>query len=50
VPPEHLGDAFLMAGRRRAGCVYVTDHGGGNPYNRLPAGGPASAAADRTGQ
>jgi hypothetical protein len=43
VPREHLGDAVLMAGRRRAGCIYVTDHGGGNPYNRLPA--PASSAA-----
>jgi Spherulation-specific family 4 len=41
VPPQHLGDAFLMAGRRRAGCVYVTDHGGGNPYNGLPAVVPA---------
>jgi hypothetical protein len=49
VPPEHLGDAFLMAGRRRAGCVYVTDHGGGNPYNRLPSLVPASAAADAAG-
>ncbi len=44
VPPEHLGDALLLAGRRRAGCAYVTDrggdgHGGGNPYDRLP--GPA---------
>jgi hypothetical protein len=50
VPPEHLADAFLMAGRRRAGCVYVTDHGGGNPYDRLPAMMPApSTAADRMG-
>lgn len=44
VPPEQLGNAFLLAGRRRAGCVYVTDFSGGNPYNRLPAQVPASVA------
>jgi hypothetical protein len=41
VPAEHLGNAFLMAGQRRAGCVYVTDLGGDNPYRRLPAVIPA---------
>ncbi len=56
VPPEHAADAFLLAVRRRAGCVYITDHGmtgqggtgqggtdqgGGNPYDRLPAWGLA---------
>ena len=41
VPPEHLGNAFLMAGRRRAGCVYATDLSGGNPYRGLPAMVPA---------
>jgi hypothetical protein len=55
VPPEHLASAFMVAGRRRAGSVYVTDHGGGNPYNRLPALVPAPTAAQwarqrRTGQ
>jgi hypothetical protein len=45
VPPEHLENAFLMAGRRRAACVYVTDLGGGNPYRRLPAVVPAPAAS-----
>ena len=44
VPPDHLGDAFVLAGRRRAGSVYVTDEGGGNPYSRLPT--PMPAAAD----
>jgi hypothetical protein len=44
VPPEHLGDAVLMAGRRRAACIYVTDRGGDNPYDRLPAPVPAAAA------
>jgi hypothetical protein len=48
VPPAHFGDAFALAGRRRAGCVYVTDEGGGNPYTRLPA--PRPAAADRPGR
>jgi spherulation-specific family 4 protein len=38
VPLESFGDAFLLAARRRAGCVYVTDHGGDNPWDRLPAG------------
>lgn len=37
VPPEQLGSALLLAGRRRAGCAYLTDHSGGNPYDRLPA-------------
>jgi hypothetical protein len=44
VPPEHFGNAFLVAAQRRAGCVYVTDLGGGNPYNRLPALVPAPMA------
>ncbi|HEY1621774.1 MAG TPA: spherulation-specific family 4 protein [Streptosporangiaceae bacterium] len=47
VPADHLGNAFLIAGRRRAGCVYVTDRGGGNPYNHMPAAVPAPAAALR---
>jgi Spherulation-specific family 4 len=42
IPPADLGNAFLMAGRRRAGCVYVTDQGGGNPYRRLPPTVPTS--------
>ena len=38
VPVPSFGDAFLLATRRRAGCVYVTDHGGDNPWDRLPDG------------
>jgi Spherulation-specific family 4 len=38
VPLGSFGDAFLLATRRRAGCVYVTDHGGDNPWDRLPGG------------
>ncbi len=38
VPLQSFGDAFLLAARRRAGCVYVTDHGGDNPWDRLPGG------------
>jgi hypothetical protein len=38
VPRQSFGDAFLLATRRRAGCVYVTDHGGDNPWDRLPGG------------
>lgn len=44
VPLEHLASAFMVAGRRRAACVYVTDHGGRNPYSRLPALVPAPQA------
>jgi hypothetical protein len=36
VPADQLENAFWMAGRRRAGCVYVTGDTGGNPYRRLP--------------
>jgi len=39
VPRENFDHAFLLAIRRRAGCVYITDRGGGNPYDCLPAGG-----------
>jgi hypothetical protein len=39
VPRENFDHAFLLATRRRAGSVYVTDRGGGNPYDGLPAGG-----------
>jgi hypothetical protein len=38
VPLTSFGDAFLLATRRRAGCVYVTDNGGDNPWDRLPGG------------
>jgi len=39
VPRENFDHAFLLAIRRRAGCVYITDRGGANPYDCLPAGG-----------
>lgn len=38
VPPENHDHAFLLAMRRRAGSVYVTDRKGANPYDCLPAG------------
>jgi hypothetical protein len=38
VPPRSFGDAYLLAARRRAGCVYITDRGGDNPWDRLPDG------------
>lgn len=37
VPPERFADAALLASRRRAAYVYLTDHDGPNPYERLPA-------------
>lgn len=36
VPHPCFSDAFLLVARRRTGCVYVTDHGGSNPWDRLP--------------
>ena len=38
VPPDSFRDAFWLAARRNAGSVYVTDHGGANPWDRLPTG------------
>jgi len=48
VPPAQLTNAFLMAGRRRAGCAYLTDLSGGNPYRRLPAVVPSALPWMRT--
>ncbi|MGO8885783.1 MAG: spherulation-specific family 4 protein [Streptosporangiaceae bacterium] len=39
VPRDRFADAFLLATGRRAGSVYVTERGGANPYDGLPAGG-----------
>ena len=39
VPRENFDHAFLLAIRRRAGSVYITDRSGANPYDCLPAGG-----------
>ena len=39
VPPRHFDDAFVLAIRRRAASIYITDRTGGNPYDRLPQGG-----------
>lgn len=36
VPPSSYGDAYLLAARRHAGCAYVTDANGDNPWDRLP--------------
>lgn len=38
VPAESFSDALWLAARRNAGCAYVTDRGGANPWDRLPAG------------
>jgi hypothetical protein len=38
VPAESFRDALWLAARRNAGCAYVTDNGGANPWDRLPAG------------
>lgn len=38
VPLQSFDAAYLLAARRRAGSVYITDHGGDNPWDRLPRG------------
>ena len=40
VPRQRLGDAYVLAARRGAGCAYVTERTGGNPYDQLPADWP----------
>jgi spherulation-specific family 4 protein len=38
VPAGSFEDARWLAARRNAGCAYITDRGGPNPWDRLPAG------------
>jgi hypothetical protein len=38
VPTTSLADAWWLAARRHAGCAYVTDRDGDNPWDGLPAG------------
>jgi hypothetical protein len=38
VPEASFSDALWLAARRNAGCAYVTDRGGSNPWDGLPAG------------
>ena len=38
VPQARLSDAYALLAQRHAGGAYVTDHGGSNPYEFLPAG------------
>jgi hypothetical protein len=38
VPVSSFSDAIWLAARRNAGCAYVTDQGGVNPWDRLPVG------------
>jgi hypothetical protein len=40
VPRQCLGDAYVLASRHGAGCAYVTDRTGANPYDQLPAEWP----------
>lgn len=47
VPREHIADAYLLAARRHAGCAYVTERSGGNPYDGLPADWTERRAATR---
>ena len=38
VPRKSFEDAYWLAARRNAGCAYVTDHSGANPWEGLPSG------------
>jgi hypothetical protein len=38
VPVSSFEDATWLAARRNAGCAFVTDQGGENPWDRLPDG------------
>lgn len=46
VPPEKAAAAWRLAGRRRAGAAYVTERGGPNPYDALPASLPGRAGQE----
>jgi hypothetical protein len=37
VPPERFADAARLASSRHAAAVYITERGGSNPYDLLPA-------------
>lgn len=37
VPTAAFSDAIWLTARRNAGCVYITDRGGANPWDGLPA-------------
>jgi hypothetical protein len=38
VPTASMADAWWLAAHRHAGCAYVTDRDGDNPWDGLPAG------------
>ena len=38
VPAASMADAWWLAAHRHAGCAYVTDRDGDNPWDGLPAG------------
>ena len=50
VPTTSLADAWWLAARRHAGCAYVTDRGGDNPWDGLPAGEIAATTLLARGQ
>jgi hypothetical protein len=41
VPPERFADIAWLAWQRHAAAMYITDRGGPNPYDLLPAGCPS---------
>lgn len=45
VPAASVPAAGQLAARRRAGAVYITERGGGNPYDGLPASMRCAARA-----
>jgi hypothetical protein len=47
VPRAEFDHAARLAVSRHAGCVYITDRGGANPYDRLPSAPPAASRLPR---
>jgi hypothetical protein len=47
VPPQNFDRACGLAMARHAGCVYITDRGGANPYDQLPSAAPVPALRPR---
>jgi Spherulation-specific family 4 len=37
VPRARLGDAYALVAQRHVGAAFITECGGGNPYDRLPS-------------
>jgi hypothetical protein len=48
VPAARVAGAWRLASRRRAGAAYITERGGANPYDGLPASAQPPAETEPT--